>query len=229
MKITLENTTLKFLILLISADFLFIAFHIAYLITTNETNIVAQSKSIFNLGKDMGLAETYQYVKEYWIAILLAYLAWTRREVMYLSWSLLTLYLLVDDLFQVHERVGRELANYFEMIQAFGLRAQDFGELAVVAVIGGILLSFVALAYWKSSPRIRIICHHFLLLLVFLAIFGVFFDLAHVISLGNDFWWNIFGIIEDGGEMIIISIFCWYVYYLSGNDEPILIEWKKKG
>jgi hypothetical protein len=59
---------------------------------------------------------------------------------------------------------------------------------------------------------------------VSLAVFGVFLDLVQVMVLGNDFWWNIFGTLEDGGEMFIISIFCAYVFYLAGNDEPIQLK-----
>lgn len=224
MKVTIEKSALKFLIILLSADLLFIAFHIGHLITTNETDIVVQGNSVFSLGKDMGMAESYQYVKEFWIIILLAYLAWIKREVMYLSWSVFALYLLADDLFQLHERFGRMISQYFEMDSVLNLRAQDFGELAVVAIAGGVLFLFIALAYWKSSPKLRTICHHFIFLIFTLVIFGVVFDMVQIMFLGNDFWWNIFGTIEDGGEMFVMSIFCWYVFYLSGNDEPILFS-----
>lgn len=226
MRITIEKDKLKFLFLLFAGDLLFILFHIGFLVTTKETDIVVQGNSIFALGKDMGLAETYQYVKEYWIAIMLAYMAWTKKEFMYLSWSVLAAYLMVDDFLQLHERLGRMVTDYFEMVPALSLRAQDFGELVFVALIGGFLLMFVALAYWKGSQKMRTIAHHFVMILISLVIFGVFFDMVQVMVLGNDLLFNIFGTIEDGGEMVIMSIFCWYVFYLTEN-EPLKIT--KKG
>jgi hypothetical protein len=47
--------------------------------------------------QERGYSEIFQYIKEYWIALLLGALAVRQRSVLYLGWSLLFFYLLLDD------------------------------------------------------------------------------------------------------------------------------------
>ncbi len=54
------------------------------------------------------------------------------------------------------------------------------------------------------------------LFILLLAFFGVFFDMVHVaIPWGESLW----GIIEDGGEMLTMSIIVWYVFNLKIEDK----------
>ena len=221
MTIDIRNNNLKFLLLLISGDLLYILLHTAHLISSAGKSLADQGASVFSLGKDLGLAESFMYVKEYWVVLLFLYLAWTRKKLMYLAWSLLFLYIMADDLLQLHERVGAMIVKNFEIEAMFGLRGQDFGELAFTGVFGVALLFLIGLAYLKSNAELRRICNHFFVLLASLVLFGVVFDMVQIWTANYKVLFNIFGIIEDGGEMIILSFFCWYVYLISEQKTDV--------
>ena len=215
MTIDINKNNFKFLFLLILADLLFIFFHVGHLISSSGETLAEIGRSVFSLGKDLGLAESFMYVKEYWVILLLAYLAWTRKKFMYFAWAILFLYIMADDLIQMHEKVGAMLVSKFELVPMFNLRAQDFGELAFSGFSGMVLLSLIGVSYIKSDANIRRICRHLIILLSSLVLFGVVFDMIQIMFADNHIMFHIFGIIEDGGEMIILSFFCWYIYLLS--------------
>ena len=58
-----------------------------------------------------------------------------------------------------------------------------------------------------------------LLLILALVFFGVGVDMAHIaIKLGRKVNF-IFGVVEDGGEMLVASLILWYVFLLSIREE----------
>jgi hypothetical protein len=218
MTLDLQKNSLKFLFILISADLLFFLFHIGHLVTTDAIDLAAQNRSPFVLGKDLGLAEAYQYVKEYWIILLLTYMAWDKRKFVFVSWAILFVFILTDDMLQVHEQAGYLISGWLEILPAYKLRANDYGELIFEMAVGLIFLTILVVPYLFSDRKVKQICHHFVVLLGVLVFFGVFFDMLHVMFDENVWMFNVLGFIEDGGEMITISVFCWYVYLLSDPD-----------
>jgi len=208
MGIAADKESSKLLNLLLLADLAFICVHCFYLI-----GIV--SSPLFSIEKDMAYAEIYQYIKEYWIVVLLLLLAINKRHIIYLSWSLLFMYLLLDDSLQIHERFGAYLVKHFEFKPMFELRAQDFGELSVTMLFGFLLFTFIGASYLFSDNLEKQISKHLFILVVLLAFFGVLVDMLHIaIPWGKDIW----GLIEDGGEMIIMSVIVWYTFGL-GNSQ----------
>lgn len=194
----------KILPLLLITDLLFILIHIAY-------KLKFISGDLFSIEEDFGYAEVYQYIKEFWIVILLSSLVIKTKEIIYLSWSFLFFYLLLDDSLQIHEIFGSHLVSYLEIQSKFNLRAQDFGELMISAIFGSLLFSFIGLSYFRSNKKRKIISKNILIMVTLLAFFGVFIDMLHsVISWGTAIW----GLIEDSGEMFIMSIIVWYVFGL---------------
>lgn len=166
---------------------------------------------------DKGYSEIYQYIKEYWIAILLLILAVKRKHLIYFSWSLMFFYLLLDDSAQIHENIGGYIVKQYDIQPLFGLRAQDLGELGVSLFFGGVLFSFILISYFFSNSLEKKISKHLFILVMVLAFFGVIVDMLHMALLPFlEMWGNaIFGLIEDGGEMIIISIILWNVFILN--------------
>jgi hypothetical protein len=90
----------KLLILLITTDLLFVAFHIFHVF---HTSIGLFYDVNFSLQQEQGFAEVFQYLKEYWATLLLVILAVRTKNLLYVSWALLFGYFLVDDSFGVHE------------------------------------------------------------------------------------------------------------------------------
>src|SRR5690606_6714314 len=101
----------------------------------------------FWLARNFGSGEIFQYVKEFWIAAILLLIAIKKRRVLYLVFSLLFLYFLADDALEIHERLGASLADFFDILPFLGLRAEDFGELAVFAFFGIHFLILIGFYY----------------------------------------------------------------------------------
>lgn len=208
MGISTDKVSAKLLTLLLLADLAFICIHCFYIF-----HIL--SNPLFSIEQDLGYAEVYQYIKEFWIVVLLLILAINRRHLIYLSWSLLFTYILLDDSLRIHERFGKYLVKLFEIKPMFDLRAQDYGELSVSMLFGLLLFAIIGASYLFSENLEKKISTHLFILMVLLAFFGIFFDMIDVaIHWGTKLW----GLVEDGGEMIVMSMIVWYTFGL-GNRE----------
>ncbi len=199
------SDTKKLLVLLLSVDVVFILLQIPY-------HMGMMSSPMFSIETDRGYPEVYQYIKEFWIILLLfgAFLCHKPRLV-YLVWTCLFAYILVDDAMSVHENVGRWAAAEFNLQPMFGLRARDLGELGFSAIAGSLLFSGIGMAYFFSNAQGRTITKHLTGLFALLVMFGIGVDMIHeMVSQGKIVW----GVIEDGGEMCIISLMAWYVFKL---------------
>lgn len=196
----------KLLLLLISSDAVFLILHAFHRYSGFFTD------PQFSIMKDRGFAETFQYLKEGWIVLMLFFLTFKQPNLLYPSWSLLFSYLLVDDLFLVHERLGERVAAHLELPPMWGLRARDFGELGVSAFFAATFLALIGLAYYRSDSDTRSFSRSLLAMLVALAFFGVLVDMVHVMVKQRS-WQFALEIIEDGGEMVVMSVIVWAVFH----------------
>jgi hypothetical protein len=201
--------------LCLSADFAFIVLHIIYKTTT------LLGSPFFSVKRDLGYSEFFQYMKFLWIIILLVYIIKTTGSWSYLSWVAVFLYFLVDDAFQVHEKIGQTLADKYDFIPPFNLRLQDLGELAVYAIAGVLLMLGLIWAYTRGSRNFKGISIDILLLVSILVFFGVVVDMAEITSSLGIFVKETLGLIDDGGEMIVTSFMLWYVFRLTIRNEEI--------
>lgn len=208
----------KLLALLLLTDLVFILLHILY----SYTGLLPSS--LYSLARDRGYAEFFQYAKELWIAILLLVLALKQRQELYFSFSVLFFYFLFDDAFEFHERLGELLADWLSLQPAFGLRAVDFGELLIYTLFGLLFLVAFALSFYLSDHKARSIGTALLGLVLFLAIFGVFMDMIEIV-VSQPAAAGVLRIIEDGGEMLVMSLITWFVYRLNIND-PQPPDWQ---
>lgn len=203
-----EDRLALLLALLISGDLLFIILYVLSRIY-RFTDMTP-----FRLDIEGSHPEFYQYIKLLWIVLLLIHLAVITRGKGYISWILVFLYFLADDSLQFHERTGRFLGELITFQPPFGLLAKDAGELIAFALFGIPLLALLIWTYHRGSPTFKRISKDLLLLVVVFAFFVVVFDLAHAIlepNLGRTVN-RILTLIEDGGEMVIVSIITWYVF-----------------
>ncbi|MEN8260835.1 MAG: hypothetical protein ABFS02_09660 [Pseudomonadota bacterium] len=215
MTFNLEKSSTKLLVLLLFTDLIFVFLHVFY-------NIHLLRDPLFSMTKDGGYAEMYQYIKEYWIVLLLGIMAIKNSKMIYFTWSALFAYLLIDDSLRVHEQFGNFVVEYFGFQPAFGLRAQDFAELSVSMFFGALLFLSIGGAYYLSDNKAKEISKHLVILIGVLVFFGVFVDMLHsMIPWGR----RIFAMIEDGGEMLAMSLIVWYVFGLDLiQREPELQE-----
>lgn len=201
-----------FLLLLLAIDFVFFVLHFLPLFGV-------LNDPLFSLEVDGGHPEKYQYIKTFSIVVFLIMVSAKVRAFGYCAWAALFLYLLIDDALSVHESIGLHVATSLEFPSAFGLRPRDFGELVVTAFAATLLLSPIAVFYARGSSGFKFVSRCLFLLLIALAFFGILIDMLHV---AIDQGWKVsflLGAVEDGGEMIVMSVmtaFALFVYRQGG-------------
>jgi hypothetical protein len=215
-----ERSASLLLLLLFSADLMFIVIHCIRELTPLLNNVI--NNELFSIGRDRGYAEIFQYIKWFWIIVLFTYLTITRRSLSYVAWGVTFLYLLCDDSLGIHEKIGRSISGNLGFEPPFGLYPRDIGELAVSAAAGIMLTPLLIWAYLRDSQAFKNMSKDMLLLILVLAFFGVAVDTVHSIvrglGLGGEVEF-ILGLLEDGGEMFITSLMVWYIFLLSVRND----------
>jgi hypothetical protein len=199
---------------LLGADLGFILLHVAkYLIGFSDDYRL-------NISQDGGFAEIFQYCKMAGLVLLLSALAVQQKTRLYAAWAVLFAGVLIDDAFQLHEQIGFFLANTASVSSPTRLlRAVDIGEAIGFAAMGICLLGLVIFSHRRSyHPKARATSQGLGLLLGLLVICGVGFDLMHSLfesasSMGSFYGAlaNLFTVLEDGGEMVVLSAMLWFV------------------
>lgn len=228
MFIGIDRDKNRLLILFLLVDFVLILLH------AGHTYLGVPRGDLFSIEWELGYGEIFQYIKEFWIVSLLAlrsigagtFNAAAHR--LNLAWGLMFLYLLADDSLRVHETMGSLLAKSLGLSVWLGEKSQDIGELSVSLIAAIVLFGGIALAYRQSSKADRQISTHLTRLILGLVLCGVVVDLLHSLIPGTlDIW----AILEDGGEMVVMSLIVSYVFQLApmarssvapiGNQMPI--------
>jgi len=198
------------LVLLIITDFMFVVLHSFYVHDFLDGN------KYYSLATERGYSEFYQYIKEFWVFLLLIHISFKKKQFIYFLWSFLFLYFLLDDSIGFHENYGNYLAELFEFQSMFNLRPIDLGEFLVSLCIGAIFLMAFLFSYYKADLIGKKITRTISILIVMLVFFGVFIDLLHIaVAYQNNRW----TIVEDSGEMFVMSLILCYAFHL--NKEVI--------
>lgn len=205
MKLDFNHSSTRLFCLFLATDFAFIIIHILY----EYTDLI--SSVLFSIEQDRGYAEMFQYIKEYWIAILLLLLAFNQRTLLYLGWSLLFFYLLLDDSLEIHEWLGGSISYRLGIPPAFNLRPIDFGEIIVSGCVALFFLSFIGITYRFGDRFARATSRYLIGMLFALAVFGIVVDLLHI-AIQVPILAPIFALLEDGGEMIVMSVIAGFVF-----------------
>jgi hypothetical protein len=169
--------------------------------------------SNFSIVAERGFAETFQYFKAFWLVLMFVWLVVKQRELGYLVWAAAFLYLGIDDLMEIHEEVGNSIAIRYDYPELLGQRPRDLGEWTVLGIAGGVTLVLLAIAYATGSDRFRRVSRSLFGLVGLFAIFGIVVDALHIVALDRSAG-AIFGLIEDGGELLILCLLTWYVWCL---------------
>lgn len=200
----------KLLIVLLAIDFLFIAIHLAYSLPRYTFN------SLLQIDVDGGYAETYEYVKEATVALLLALVALRKRSLHLAAWSLLFLFSLVDDALQFHEALGKLVDGWIVRVVPESCVTKSFSEVFVMGGFGTVFLGFIVLTYRGAVAEVRRYGRHLLVLFALLAFFGVFGDLVQGCTTQR-IARHALALFEDGGEMLALTILLVYSWVLLKN------------
>jgi hypothetical protein len=196
------------LLLLISADVVFIVLHMIIA-------VFAPYSPLCNTQGICAYMNIYNVIKLFWIVVLFAYVFRARRSTHYLSWILVFTFLLLDDAFLLHQTIGTYLLEIWNTSSLQDIMpGQRFLELGVLAMAGILLLSVVAWSYLHGSPGFRKVSQDVVLFLLALAFLGLIVDLAEAMKLDRRVIFAL-GFVEDGGEMVVNSLLLWYVFRLA--------------
>ncbi|WP_395662221.1 hypothetical protein [Aestuariivirga sp.] len=185
---------------------------------------------LFSIEIDRSYPEFYQYLKFFWLFYLSIVLAIRRGEAAFVFLAIIFLALLVVDSFGIHESFGSKIASTLTLEPILGLRLQEYGEMFVMASLGAssFLLWGIAYSLARADQRYIIVFTGKMLLL--LALFGVVVDMVHqmMTRVGRTAYF-IAGSIEDGGEMLVLSVLAGFfvVYSLSSNRMAPLANFPK--
>lgn len=173
---------------------------------------------------DGGYPEFLQYLKFAWVAVLLIAATLIRRAPTLLLWIPLFAYLALDDVLEIHENVGGNLAIALGLEPAAGLRAQDLGELLIGVFVALFGLTLFAVGSILSRPAVRRIFIDVLLLIATMAFFAIGVDIIHSMVRGMGVLEAGVGLLEDGGEMVALSLIVSYLFHIAlGNDSPAIL------
>ncbi|WP_189603566.1 hypothetical protein [Salinimicrobium marinum] len=213
----------KFLMFLLGIDLLFIALHVySFSLPVTDAGTLQ-----LRLDMDFGYAEMFQYFQFCTSALLLTILFFRQRKGIYLIWSLFFLVLFFDDAFAFHETFGGNLVNFFNIEAALGLRAQDFGELAIAGMLGATFVLPFTHALFLGERKTREVTLHLILIVGVLVFFGVGVDMVH--SLFKDLPGSgALTVIEDSGEMISGSLILCYCLCLHLRQNNLISSITKK-
>jgi hypothetical protein len=166
----------------------------------------------FVLSSDWSYPEMFQYVKEFIIMGLL-FLAFIHfRKKLYLAWTVLFGYFLLDDAVMVREWLGNVIASRLTLSLPLHLRGNDVGEMIALALVGVVLIPLLYFTHASSSQTERRLSRLLLPWLATLVVCGFVFDMVHSAVMNQHGLELLFGFLEDGGEMIVMSLILWVVY-----------------
>jgi hypothetical protein len=190
--------------LLISVDVLFIALHLIHL----QTSLLPSNR--WSIARDHGFGEIFQYLKYAGICLVLWQLFFQTRLRVMLGWLAVFVFLLLDDGARFHEHFGLAFAAATHLPDMGSVRARDIGELVFALLAGLTVLPLVVFGWLRGTQLARAISVDLALLLVALTGCGVGADLVHrMLSLTSlDV---LVGLVEDGGEMLVLSLTCAYI------------------
>ncbi|MBD1844373.1 hypothetical protein H6F89_13425 [Cyanobacteria bacterium FACHB-63] len=213
-----RRRSIEVLFLLVLTDLVILAFHVgAYALGD-------QDDWYWSMTEERSFGESFQYIKELWLIFSFAALIRIRSNWLYLAFCLLFLYLFVDDIFQLHERLGSMIASTANFQGTLGLRAIDFGELLVSAIAGLFFVVVLGGSYWFGSKTFRRVCQRVLILISGLVFCGIALDVLHSV-LKRFSWLEVWlDVLEDGGEMLFMSALCWYGISLLREKETPPLE-----
>jgi hypothetical protein len=146
--------------------------------------------------------------------LFLSEIKFNRRDRAFDFWKYLFLYILVDDIFEVSEHTGRIIGELFSFDTLFGLAPADYGKFAF-AIGGGLIVSaFLGYVLRRSSREFVSASFAIFVMLSCFAFFAVVFDIVHALFNQDPRLGYAFGMLEEGGEMIVLSFLTAYLFYL---------------
>jgi hypothetical protein len=160
----------------------------------------------FLVNHETGFGELVQYGKAAAACAMLASLAVRRWSISTLAWAGLLLFVLVDDSMSIHERAGNRLAAGFGLQGWGSLRANHVGELIFFGCAALVCAAVLASAWYFGREEDRRLSRALIVWFGALGFCAVVLDAVSSLARGSNLA-ELAAIVEDGGEMVVMSMF----------------------
>lgn len=194
-------TLVGVIVVLILAHAIFESLHLA---SGRSDGFSSKIYHLVNLSSDRSLSEKFNHGMLFLAAILFVLANYATHSRLALFLAALFAFAWFDDSSQYHERMGALLVGNLNLPSAFGLRAQDFGELLAWALATALLSLLGVWAYRGRRDGDGMVLRLILLPVIALLMCAVVFDMIHIVVQGN-LANRLLNILEDGGEMLAVA------------------------
>ena len=194
------KTVLIFSLLLVGASFLLplyreaVKYEFYYLIDA------------VNLGIEESFISRFLYLLEISTATFFFIAFVLTRKRFFLFFAILYLIIFFDDYLQIHETFGMFLDKNFMLSNIFGLREQDIGELLAWLIMAICIIPLGITSFRKLNRAEMIYCYAVGSSFAMLLFCSVLLDMIHILVDRDGMMWHSIGILEDGGELVAISL-----------------------
>lgn len=200
-----KNYNLPILYSLLAIDFVFISLHalqsLGYLSDPN-----------FSVTKRFGYGESFMYLNELFIAGCFLWLSLKFKRTLFYCWTTVFTYVLLDDSLDIHETLGYKIGAFLD--QSMNLPAGsggEAGEMIVFGFFGLILFIPLFISYFRTTNKhIKVATQDLLVLFAGILFFGIGVDILNDSFATGTFLNGFFGLLEDAGEMVMVSLTAWY-------------------
>ncbi len=169
---------------------------------------------LFDIDAQFSLSSLMIFAQFAAMVLFLSEIKYNRRDRAFDFWKYLFLYILADDIFEISEHAGEILGELFSFETLFGLTPADYGKFAF-AIGGGLAVSaFLGYLLRRSSREFVTVSFAIFVMLSCFAFFAVVFDIIHAIFDKDPRMGFAFAILEEGGEMIVLSFLTAYLFHV---------------
>ena len=183
--------------------------------------------SLWRVETDRGIPEIFGYVKELSAAAALYGCFRYSREVAYAGWSLTFLWVFLDDALQVHEVFGRLLLANTELPAVFSVDACLYSESLSWLLVGlplGLWLGYTYIIEPSTRRLSRTLLFLFGLLFIFAGVADGIHAYVDTLSVGARSLTGFVTLLEDGGEMIVLSLLMAFVLLSTWSYFPLYLR-----
>jgi hypothetical protein len=210
LRLASECLSTRLLVLLLATDVIFMLLHILHKGTPWLGN------SQFAIDQERSYSEFFQYTKTGLLAGFMMVLSKTRSRLFWV-WAGIFLFILADDSLALHEWAGEQLSAWGEFVRVVGLRSVDFGELLFLVTMAIIFFLSLLSAHRRCRDlTAKPVSRQIFACVAVLGIFGTVVDMLHVMvaQTAPRFINGCFTLLEDGGELMVMSFILAFVWRL---------------
>ncbi|WP_221585044.1 hypothetical protein [Microbacterium sp. G2-8] len=159
------------------------------------------SDPLLNLDLERGYGEQLFTFTMFGVCVLLLWAARRFRAPVLVGWLALFAFIVLDDWFLVHERMGEHVAETFAAVSH-----RMIGELIYLAAAGLVLAIVIAVLHVLTRGIGRAISANLLVLFLWLVVLSVGVDPLHELLHEIPVMDASLALIEDGGEIVMASL-----------------------